>query len=183
MEQLGVQKIPIAQEQYKLYYFNFSHKCDSQMPAYFFPTKVLAEKAFLALQYFLHFWYRGLDGGELWTGLIQGDPIYLGDIPPKAIGFRFFIKMENLLVSNCGNYTIYYPAFVEICTDLNKYKWNGTLGCVHRYDEFTLAVLRYVKLRPRIKRSGWWMWALKPFKHDYVETDESTVRQMGLVGM
>ena len=183
METLAIETIP-AGDQYILYRFNYNKLCTKNAPnamqTYYFATKEIAQEAFLTIQYFIRRWDRGYHGGELGTGLRRCDPYYLGDIPPAAIGRSLFTKInDEELMNSCGQ-IIKISTIVARSNDINKHLCvltrNPTGLPKGMYDEHMLAVLRAMGLPPRIRRKN-----RNPFKVDYVETDEATVRENKLV--
>jgi hypothetical protein len=224
MDNLGIQKVN-SQEQYIIYYIYFSKfidsmPCKNTMKPFYLPTLDMAQNVYITLQYFIHNWDRGFDGGELETGLRRCDQVILGNIPKETIRKSLFTKINNNLLMDSQGITINIPNFIEMSTELMKYKCNLRLqnkgvpfklasprhsSSLHSqtlekkymkceqserhvvaeggilkgfYDEYMLAVLRHTDFLPRIKRTTF---TLNPFSYNYIETDEKTVRKMGLV--
>jgi hypothetical protein len=163
--------------QYIIYGFNYSKLCDNNMTTFLFPTKELATNAFLTIQHFLHYFNMCYDGGELGSGRRRCDRYYLDEVLDAAIGARIFTTLDNDTIIGHQGHEINIKNFVNASNDLMKYQYNNKLY-TGKYDEFTLAVLRYMKLKPRIKRTSF---SFNPFKPDYKETDEKTIRQMKLI--
>jgi hypothetical protein len=168
MDSLGIEIIP-SQEQYILYNVDCSKLCDSMpgrntMKSIFFPTLEMANNVFLTLFYFIRNFYRGYDGGELAYG----------------IGKSLFTKINDNELMNGQGKTINIAFFVERSQKLMKLKCivNNKDLPKDFYDEYMLAVLRYTGFLPRIKRTKF---TLNPLKYKYVETDEKTIREMGLI--
>jgi hypothetical protein len=183
MNTFDVQIIESTQDQYILYGLNYSKLMDSMpgkntMITIYFPSLELAQNVYLTLQYFMHNWYRGYHGGEMGSGIRRCDPQYIGVIPEKAIGKKIFTKINNETMMNSNGYTINISSFVNRSEELKKYPFNLQKLPKGKYDEFTLAVLRITSFLPRIKREKF---TLNPFKYDFIETDENTVRKMRLV--
>jgi hypothetical protein len=186
LSDLKLETIP-AGEQYVLYAFNFSKLCDdmpgrSTMKPYYFATKEMAKEAYVTMQYFIQNWDRGYHGGELGSGLRRCDPKYVGVIHPAAIGSSLFTKINDEELMNPRGHIVKISTLTERSNELNKHLCivtrNPTGLPKGMYDEHMLAVLRVMGLPPRIKRTTF---SLNPFKSDYVETDEATVRKMRLV--
>ena len=183
MDNLGVQTISNG-KQYILYCMNVSKKCDSMpgdntMQTFFFPTKQMAQEVYVTLQYFISKWDRGYDGGELGSGIRRCDPQYIGVVPSQAIGARLFTKLSEDQLINAEGGIVNIASLVLRSNELNKHIYNNVTHLPKGfYDEHMLAVLRVTGFPPRIKRNTF---SLNPFKYKYVETDENTVRKMGLV--
>jgi len=183
MEQLGIETVQL-QEHYLLFVFNYTKLCsesgsNNPIISSYFPTLEMAEDVYLALEYFIYNWDRGFDGGELGSGVRRGDAYkWYGVVPPNAIGSRLFIKLDENTLINGQGITLDIPNFVAKTTDLNKNKRTKPLRNKEQYDEYLLSVLRWTKFPPRIKRQSF---SFNPFKYDFVETDEATVRKMRLV--
>ena len=184
MDTLGLKIIP-AGEQYMLYGLNISKLCDSMpgcntMRTFYFSTWEMARDAYITLQYFIINWDRGYHGGELGSGVRRGDPFTVGEVPINAIGSRLFTRLNaEELINQTGG--IVRPLdLIKIWNELNTHTCNvkHTFLPKGMYDENILAVIRYIGFPPRIKRQTF---SFNPFKYDYDETDENTVRQMGLV--
>jgi hypothetical protein len=184
MDALGIQTVP-AGEQYILYGLNFNKLCtdmSNTMQTFYFSTKEMAQEVYVTLQYFLGNWERGYHGGELGSGLRRCDPDYIGVIPPNAIGAHLLTKINDEDLMNPRGNVVRISTLVQRSNELNKHVCvvtrNPTGLPKGMYDEHMLAVLRQIGLPPRIKRQTF---TLNPFKYDYVETDEDTVRKMRLV--
>ena len=184
MDALGIETVPTG-DQYILYCFNFYKLCNcnsNDMQTYCFATKQMAQEAYLTIQFFIGKWYRGYHGGELGTGLKRCEPTYYGVIPPNAIGQRLFTKINDEELMNAQGHNIKITKLIQNSNELNKHICVVTrnLSGLPRgmYDEHMLAVLRVMGLSPRIKRQTF---TLNPFKYNYIETDEATIRKMKLV--
>jgi len=156
--------VPGYREQYILYNVDYSKLCDSMpgkntMTSIFFPNLEMTNNVRNKLSYFMRNFDRGYHGGEL----------------ARGYGKSLFTKINDNELMNSGGQTINIPLFVERTQELMKYKCNNNLPKYY-YDEFMLVVLKYTNFLPRIKRS-----TLNPFKYKYMETDEKTIREMGLV--
>ena len=185
MDILGVSPVSKG-EQYVLYYMSVSKKCDSMpgnntMQTFYFPTKEMAMEVYVTLQYFIYTWDRGYDGGELVTGHSRRyQPQHIREIPQKAIGTMIFTKINNDELMDAQGNTIKISTISQRSNELKKHICNVIRKNLPKgfYDEHMLAVLRVTGFPPRIKRTTF---SLNPFKYDYVETDERTVRNMRLV--
>jgi hypothetical protein len=184
MDTLGIKNVP-AGEQFVLYGMNVSKLCDSMlghntMQTLYFPTWEMARDVYVTLQYFIINWDRGYYGGELGSGVRRCEPTIVGVVPVSAIGSRLFTKINDEEMMNQGGGVILVSSLFNRSNELNKHTCNVTNKLLpkHMYDEHMLAVLRCTGFSPRIKRQRF---TLNPFKYDYIETDETTVRKMGLV--
>ena len=182
MDALGINIIP-AGEQYELYCFNISKLCTNApgyMRTFYFPTREMAKDAYITMQYFIICWDRGYDGGELGSGTRRCDPTTVGVVPVNAIGSRLFTRLNDEELINQSGGRVRTLSLIKISDELNKYPCHVKHTCLPKgmYDENILAVIRYIGFPPRIKRQTF---TLNPFKYDHVETDENTVRKMGLV--
>jgi hypothetical protein len=165
MDTIGIEIVP-SSEQYILYNLDHSKLCDSMpgrntMRSIFFPTLEMANNVRSTLLYFIINFDRGYHGGEL----------------ARGIGKSLFTKINDEQLMNSSGQTINILSFVERTQELMKYKCNNNLPKYY-YDEFMLVVLKHSNFLPRIKRTEF---TLNPFKYKYVETDEKTIRKMGLV--
>ena len=189
MDTIGCE-ITHSQEQYILYGLNFTKKCSSheRSTTIWLPSLKDTQNVFLNLQYFIWKWDRGYDGGEIGDGIPRNYPRYIGVIPDRAIGRRLFTKINNETIMDSQGITINIQDFVKKSKDLQskicniRYEPNKNTWYDHlpkgKYDEYMLSVLKYTGFPPRIKRTTF---SLNPFSYDYIETDEETIRKMGLV--
>jgi hypothetical protein len=167
MDNLGIEKVS-SQEQYIIYIVSYSkiNACMRNRVRISFPTLEMANNVIKTLSYFIHNWDCGYHGGEV---LFQ---------PNRGL----FTKINDNLLMNSQGDTINISNFVERSKELMKYKYKYNLWALgtHKgfYDEYTLAVLRNLDFLPRIKRTSF---TFNPFSYNYIETDEKTVREMGLV--
>ena len=188
MDTLGIKPVP-ASEQFVLYGLNVSKKCDSMpdnnsnsMQTFYFPTYEMAREVYVTLQYFIINWDMGYHGGELGSGVQRCEPTTIGVVPINAIVPMLFTKMNAEELSNQRGGITRISTIVNRSNELNKH----TCHVTHKnlptgmYDEHMLAVLRLTGFSPRIKRTKI---SFNPFNYDYVETDENTVRKMGLITM
>lgn len=179
MDSLGIKKIS-SQEQYLLFGILFSKRMDSDKnTCLYFPTLEMAKDVYITLQYFLWNWNRGVDGGKLESGISWYQEEF-GVIPRGAIETILFSKInDEQLLSNKGC-MLNINHFVEMSRQLMNHVCNLRSKTIPKYfyDEHFLTVLRYTGFYPRIKRTKF---TCNLFAHDYIESDEETVRQMGLV--
>jgi hypothetical protein len=179
---LQITTIP-AGEQYILYGFKFFKLMArlNTMQTFYFATKKMAQEAYVTVQYFIYNWDRGYHGGELGSAIRKWDPYCIGVVTPNAISASIFTKINDEELMNQQGHIIKMSTLVQRSNELNKHicvVTHNPTGIPKGYDEHMLAVLRLIGLPPRIKRPTF---TLNPFKYDYVETDENTVRKMGLV--
>lgn len=124
----------------------------------------MANNVLSTLAYFMNNFDRGYKGGELVRG----------------IGKSIFTKINDNQLMNSQGQTINIAFFVERSQELMALRCNLKNKDLPKdfYDEYMLAILRYTGFLPRIKKTNF---TLNPFKFKYAETDEKTVRKMGLV--
>jgi hypothetical protein len=94
--------------------------------------------------------------------LIKGELI-------QCIGKRIFTQIDDQMINCCGHVII-----ISDLIESYNYKFNCNLS-KNKYDEFTLYVFRLYNILPIIKTTKYL------FSHRYIEYDEKTIRDMGLV--
>jgi hypothetical protein len=182
MDTLGIKKIS-SPDQYVLFGVYFSKKMDSMpgnntMKCLYFPTLEMAKDVYLTLQHFIWNFNRGYNGGELRNGLRVFGQEILGEVPYGAIDTTLFTQINDEQLLSSNGYMMNIPTFVERSKQLMNHVCNLRNQTIPNYDEHFLTVLRITGFLPRIKRTNFTfnLWA-----YDYIETDEKTVREMGLV--
>jgi len=179
MDTLGIKKI-YSQEQYVLFGIYFRKRMNNTMKCFYFPTLEMAKDVYITLQYFMSYWDRGYDGGELSSGLRGWGQEIVGEVPYGAIDTIIFTQInDEQLLSNLG-YMMNIHNFVDRSKQLMNHRCNLRIKPIPKYfyDEHLLTVLRITGFLPRIKRTKF---TFNLFAYDYIETDEKTVREMGLV--
>ena len=165
MDALGVKQYSSESKQYVLYYITFNRHSYAMVPDYYtrsrcyFPSADDAENVRLTLNYFFKNWLQ--------SSLIA-----------DYIRHTIFFHLEGDTYLESNDLSLNLAEFVKNSSALQNhpYKCNAKkyqLGCEY-YDEYLLLVLRVTGFKPRIKKKGL-------FSTQVVETDEKTLRTMGLV--
>ena len=169
MDTLGATQFPTGAKQYVLYYVGYSKYMDSIcipggniMKRLYLPTYEDARNIQSTLSYFMKNWDMGYSGGEL----------------TKHIGCTIFIHDEASGYLIGDDVRLNVDKFVTTCTELKLNPCN--VGHVELpkqcYDEYMLTALRITGFKPRIKCKRY-----TSFFSNFEETDEKTVRDMGLI--
>ena len=164
MDTIGAKQFQTGAKQYVLYYMSCRERIGATMKRMYLPTYEDAEKVHFTLSYFLKNWNMNYNDGEL----------------ARHIGHTIFIHDDASGYLIGDDVRLHVDTFVATWTELRLLPCsNRSKLPKHCYDEHMLTTLRITGFKPRIPR-------IKcsdeyEYYSNFIETDEKTVRDMGLV--